>query len=106
MSRIAPVPITLEEGEKGLLMNVFKLMLLTLLSLAFFGVLKVALVIYIMFLPNAPVAGIAQEGDGHTGDTAVSALLLKHSNLNERCLTQQPTIAQVKAHDGMELTAS
>jgi hypothetical protein len=74
MSKIAPVPITLEEGEKGnLLMNVFKLMLLTLFRLAFFGVLKVALVIYIMFLPNAPVAGIAQEGDAHTGDTAVSA---------------------------------
>jgi hypothetical protein len=74
MSRIAPMPITLEEGEKGnLLMNVFKLMLLTLFRLAFFGVLKVALVIYIMFLPNAPFAGIAQEGDGHAGNTAVNA---------------------------------
>jgi hypothetical protein len=73
-SRIEPVPIALEEGKKGnLVMNILKLVLLTLFRLAFFGVLKVVLVVYILFLPDSPLAGVAQEDDGHTGDTANAA---------------------------------
>jgi hypothetical protein len=54
-------------------MNIFKLVLLTLFRLVFFGVLKIALVVYILFLPDPPLAAIAQDGDSATGDTADAA---------------------------------
>jgi hypothetical protein len=73
-SRTEPVPIALEEGKKeNLAMNILKLVLLTIFRLAFIGVLKVALVIYTLFLPDSPLAGVVQDGDSHTGDTAANA---------------------------------
>jgi hypothetical protein len=54
-------------------MSIFKLVLLTLFRLVFFGVIKVALVVYILFLPDSPLAAIAQDGDSATGDTADAA---------------------------------
>jgi hypothetical protein len=45
-------------------MNIFKLVLLSSLRLAFFGVLKVALFIYIIFVPDSPLVGVAPDGDG------------------------------------------
>jgi hypothetical protein len=71
--RSSPQTSFSREGIRDLVMTIFKLVLLTLLRLVFFGVIKVALVVYILFLPDSPVAGIVQEGDGHTGDTAVNA---------------------------------
>jgi hypothetical protein len=53
--------------------NIFKLVLLSSLRLAFFGFLKVALFIYIIVLPDSPVVGAAPDGDGRTGDTASNA---------------------------------
>jgi len=38
-----------------------------------FRVLKVALVIYTLFLPDSPLAGVAQDSDSHTGDAAANA---------------------------------
>jgi hypothetical protein len=54
-------------------MNIFKLVLLSSLRLAFFGVLKVALFVYIPFLPDSPLVGIPPEGDRRTGNTAANA---------------------------------
>lgn len=54
-------------------MNIFTLVLLSSLRFAFVGVLKAALFIYTLFLPDSPLAGVAQDGDGRTGDTAANA---------------------------------
>jgi hypothetical protein len=54
-------------------MSTFKLVLLSSLRLAFFSVLKVALFIYIIFLPDSPHVGVAQDGDGRAGDSAANA---------------------------------
>jgi hypothetical protein len=65
---------SVREGKKGnLAMNSFKLVLLSSLRLAFVGVLKVALFVYILFLPDSPLVGIAPEGDRRTGNTAANA---------------------------------
>jgi hypothetical protein len=66
IDRTEPVPIALEEGKKGnLAMDILKLVLLALVRLAVCGVLKFALVVYILFLPNSPLGGVAQESDSH-----------------------------------------
>jgi hypothetical protein len=54
-------------------MNIFKLVLLSSLRLAFFGVLKVSLFIYIIVLPDTPLVGVEPDGDGRAGDTASNA---------------------------------
>jgi hypothetical protein len=70
-----PASITsVREGKKGnLAMNIFKLVLLSSLRLAFFGVLKVALFIYIIFVPDSTLVGVAPDGDRRAGDTASNA---------------------------------
>ena len=54
-------------------MNIFTALLLSSLRLAFFGVLKVALSIYILFLSDSPLGGAASDDDGRTRDTASNA---------------------------------
>jgi hypothetical protein len=46
-------------------MNIFKLVLRSSLTFVFFGVLRAALFIYILFLPDSPLVGV--------GPTAMSA---------------------------------
>lgn len=54
-------------------MNIFKLVLFSSLAFIFFGVLRAALFLYILFLPDSPLAGVAPDGDVRTGDAASNA---------------------------------
>jgi hypothetical protein len=54
-------------------MNILKLALLGSLRLAFFSMLKVALFVYILFLPDSPFVGVEPEGEGRIGNTASNA---------------------------------
>jgi hypothetical protein len=50
----------LERRAKGnFAMDILKFVLLAIIRLAVCGVLKVALVVYILFLPNSPLGGVA-----------------------------------------------
>jgi hypothetical protein len=51
-------------------MNIVKSMLRASLRITFFGVLKAALFIYILFLPDSPYVAKAPDGDGFAGVTA------------------------------------
>ena len=53
-------------------MNILKRALLGSLRIAFFGALKAALCVFILFLPDATFAGTEQRG-GQMGKTASSA---------------------------------
>jgi hypothetical protein len=50
-------------------MNIFKLVILSLLWLTFLGVLKAALFVYVVFRPDSRLVAIAPESEGRTGDT-------------------------------------
>jgi hypothetical protein len=50
-------------------MNILKLALLGSLRIAFFGILKVALCAYTLFLSDTAFAGTAREGNGQASDT-------------------------------------
>jgi hypothetical protein len=54
-------------------MNIFKLVLLSSLTFVFFGVLRAALFIYILLLPDSPLGGVAPDGDVRTRDSASNA---------------------------------
>jgi hypothetical protein len=53
--------------------NILKRALLGSLRIAFFGALKVALCVYILFLPDATFAGSEQQRGGQMGETASGA---------------------------------
>jgi hypothetical protein len=54
-------------------MNIFKLVLLSSLTFVFFGILRAALFIYILLLPDSPLGGVAPDGDVRTRDSASNA---------------------------------
>ena len=54
-------------------MNIFKLVLLSSLTFVIFGVLRAALFIYILFLPDSPLVAVVPDGDVRTGDVASNA---------------------------------
>jgi hypothetical protein len=50
-------------------MNIFKLALRSSLTFAFFGILRAALFIYVLFLPDSPQAGVVPNGDVRSHDS-------------------------------------
>jgi hypothetical protein len=54
-------------------LNILKIVLLCSLRVAFFASLKVALLGYILFLPDTAFASAVPEGNGTAGDIASSA---------------------------------
>jgi hypothetical protein len=62
-------------AKKELVMNILKLVLLSSLTFVFFGVLRAALFIYILLLPDSPLVGVAPDGNVRTGDAASNAAL-------------------------------
>ena len=60
-------------AKKELVMNIFKLVLLSSLTFIFFGVLRAALFLYILMLPDSPLVGVAPNGDVRKGDAATNA---------------------------------
>jgi hypothetical protein len=46
-------------------MNIFKLVLLSSLTFVFFGILRAALFIYILLLPDSPLGGVGTMGSSY-----------------------------------------
>jgi len=53
-------------------MTILKLALIGSLRIVVMGSLKVALLVYAIFLPDTPFAGTVPEGNGYVGDNASS----------------------------------
>jgi hypothetical protein len=63
-------------------MNILKLALLGSLRIAFFGILKVALCAYTLFLSDTAFVGTAREGNGQASDTVSYGPPEGNSNAN------------------------